>query len=346
MEWNLELKNLEKLLIEELESAKTVNNCLKIGENYTNSGLLLELKNEIKSAVEIQKKKEIGSQINILRELVQNLTSKKIKLIQEVLEKDSFVKIDTSVFIKNKLYSEGGQQKPGILHPISETINEIMDIFAVMGFDIFQGDQLERQLYNFTLVGTPDYHPARGMQDTFFLQQQDQLNENYVMKTQVTASIAKYAQIHKPPFKVLFPGVVFRAENIDATHDINFHQFDMWMVDKDLSIAQLFSIIKRLFQEFFNDPNLQVRMRPSYFPFTQPSFEIDIFASWFKNGQWIEVAGAGPIHNQVLENIGIDPKTWSGLAFGFGLTRLCQLKNKITGISQFYNGDLNFLSGK
>jgi phenylalanyl-tRNA synthetase alpha chain len=174
------------------------------------------------------------------------------------------------------------------------------------------------------------------------------------MRTQVTANAVKYSESHNPPFRVIFPGVVFRNENIDATHDINFTQFDMWLVDKRASMSQLITLIQHFFREFFNDSSINVRLRPSYFPFTQPSMEGDISCPFCsgngcricKQTGWIEVFGAGPIHTQVLKNMKLDPQEFQGIAFGFGVDRLAQLKLGISGISQFYNGNLSFLKGK
>ncbi|NJK71833.1 MAG: hypothetical protein HC932_06415 [Thermales bacterium] len=159
---------------------------------------------------------------------------------------------------------------------MSIVVEEIVDIFSKIGFDVFEGSLVESQWYNFTSVNTPDYHPARDMQDTFFLKQKDTEGYNFVMRTQVTASAVKYAKSHPAPFKVIFPGIVFRNENVDATHDINFTQFDMWIVDKKTNLAQLVGLIKKFFEEFFDGKNIKVRFRPSYFPFTQPSLEGDI----------------------------------------------------------------------
>lgn len=222
-----------------------------------------------------------------------------------------------------------------------------------MGFDVFDGPLVLDQWYNFTSVNTPDHHPARDMQDTFFLKQKDGDGNNYVMRTQVTSNITRYAKKHKPPFRVVFPGLTFRNENIDATHDVNFYQFDMWLVEKTTSISQLTTLIKQFFTEFFKKDDLVVRLRPSYFPFVNPGLEADISCPFCtkdgckvcKGVGWIEVCGAGPINRKVLQNCKIDPDQYQGIAFGFGLDRLAQLKLGITHESQFYNGGLRFIRG-
>lgn len=322
------------------EKCETVSACLELREELMNQGEAMELKTLLTSAIDKDSKKELGARLNQIRKEVYQACDQKIQNIQQSQEKDNFIEFDPTFYSNN--YKTG---QNGNLHPVTQVAAELVDISSKMGFDVYDGPQIESQWYNFTSVGTPDYHPARGMQDTFFTDQKDESDENMVMRTQVTANIARYAKSHKPPFRVVFPGIVFRAENIDATHDINFHQFDMWLIDKQASISQLTTLIQDFFRQFFDDPNLKARFRPSYFPFTQPSFEIDIYSEWFKGGRWIEVAGAGPIHRQVLNNIGLDEREWQGIAFGFGVTRLAQLKLQITGLGQFYNGQLSFLRG-
>ena len=318
----------------------TISQCIAIKESLLKGDLIASLLQELKSGDPAQKK-SLGGQITSIKSAITAAADIKIQAIQALQEQDDYIKFDPT-FASHQFE----ETRQGVLHPIIQVSNEIVGIFQRLGFDIFDSTQVESQWYNFTSVGTPDYHSARGMQDTFFLGQQDSKGENYVMRTQVTSNICKYAETHKPPFRVVFPGIVFRAENMDATHDINFHQLDMWMVDKQISISQLVTLLEKVFREYFGDSELQVRLRPSYFPFTEPSFEIDIYAKWFKGGEWIEVAGAGPIHSQVIKNMGLDTAEYQGIAFGLGLTRLVQMKLQITGITQFYNGQLSFLRGE
>jgi phenylalanyl-tRNA synthetase alpha chain len=325
----------------------TVNECLKLRDDLNNSGRVAEIKQEI-ATVDKARKQQLGAELNQLKTEIKEACDRRIQEIQREQEKDDFVDFDPT------FYSENYKTKPGAEHPIRTVVRELVEIFGRMGFDAFEGPQVETQWYNFSAPNSPQYHPSRDMQDTFFLKQTDEEGQNLVMRTQVTANIARYSETHKPPFRVVFPGIVFRNENIDATHDINFTQFDMWLVDKHTTIGQLTGLIKHLFREFFQDESITVRLRPSYFPFTLPSFEVD-FSCPFCNGRgcrvckqtgWIECAGAGPIHPQVIRNIGLDPQEWDGLAFGFGADRLAQLKYGVSGVSQFYNGHLDFLRGR
>lgn len=332
---------------EQFSQLQSVTQCLNTRDNLVKTGYIADLKTRIITSSP-EEKKSLGMEINLHRSRIQSACDERIRAIQAIQEADSYTQFDPSFF--SEMYKVGS----GSLHPITHITHEITNIFKSIGFDIYQGSQVETQWNNFTAVNTPDYHPARDMQDTFFLYQKDPThNENYVMRTQVTANAVRYAQNHTPPFRVIFPGVVFRNENIDATHDINFTQFDMWMIDKELSIGQLIGLIEHFFNLFFESTTIKVRLRPSYFPFTQPSMEGDISCP-FCNGEgcrickktgWIEVFGAGPIHTNVIQNMNLNPDEWQGLAFGFGLDRLAQLKFQISGISQFYNGNITFLRG-
>jgi phenylalanyl-tRNA synthetase alpha chain len=334
-------------LTEIFTACQTVNECLKKRDELNDSGRVAEIKQEI-SAAQPSAKQQLGKELNELKNQIKAACDQRIQQIQAEQEKDQFIEYDPT------FYSANYKTTPGAKHPIRLVVSELVDIFGRMGFDALEGPLVETQWYNFSAPNSPQYHPSRDMQDTFFLQQTDDTGENLVMRTQVTANIARYATTHQPPFRVVFPGVVFRNENIDATHDINFTQFDMWLVDKQTTIGQLTGLIKQLFRQFFNDEEITVRLRPSYFPFTLPSFEVD-FSCPFCRGRgcrvckqtgWIECAGAGPIHPQVIQNLGLDPEEWNGLAFGFGVDRLAQLKYGVSGVSQFYNGHLDFLRGE
>lgn len=332
---------------DQFAECKSVSECLQLKESLMNSGEPAEIKAQLKSA-EKDQKKELGQKLNVLRKEITAIADERIQAIQTENEKDHFKEYDPT------FYSSKYKTKPGELHPLTLITEEIVTIFRRMGFDVWDGPHVQTQENNFTLTNSPAYHPSRDMQDTFFIDAVDERGEQFVMRTQVTANIIPYAKTHKPPFRAIFPGIVYRNENIDATHDIHFTQFDMWMVEKKTSISQLIDLIKTFFREFYNNEDINVRLRPSYFPFTQPSFEGDISCP-FCNGEgcrickqtgWIEVFGAGPIHENVIKNMDLDPQEWEGLAFGFGVDRLAQLKLGISGVSQFYNGHLDFLRGE
>lgn len=332
---------------EKFAELTTVTACLSLRDELMNTGRAQEIKSTIKSAPP-EERGQLGKELNVLRKNIQLACDERIQAIQEEQEKDDFLEFDPT------FYSTNTPIVPGSLNPITLVIEEIISIFSSYGFDVHDGPLIQTQYYNFTTVNTPDYHPARDMQDTFFLKQKDKDGENYVMRTQVTANAVEYAHNNPAPFKVIFPGIVFRNENIDATHDINFTQFDMWLVDKHVTVAHLITLIKSFFQEFFDVDSIKVRLRPSYFPFTQPSLEGDISCPFCdgkgcrvcKGAGWIEVFGAGPIHKNVLKHMNLDHSEWQGMAFGFGVDRLAQLKFGVSGVAQFYNGNMSFLKGR
>jgi phenylalanyl-tRNA synthetase alpha chain len=334
----------------EFANLNTVTACLEKRDQLASCGEFEEIKNDLKTA-SAEQKKLLGAKLNHLRQALNQAADSRIQLIQREQEKDEFTNFDPTFYSP---YYKDSKNKSGSIHPLSLVVREIVDIFGRLGFDVYDSDLVESQWYNFTSVNIPDYHPARGMQDTFFLEQKDEDGQNYVMRTQVTSNAVKYTQSHAAPFRVIFPGLVFRAEDIDATHDINFTQFDMWLVDKQATVSQLVTLVQHFFSVFFKDPDLKVRLRQSYFPFTLPSMEGDISCPYChgqgcricKKTGWIEVFGAGPIHPKVIENMGLESTEWQGIAFGFGIDRLAQLKFKLTGISQFYNGHLEFLKGR
>jgi phenylalanyl-tRNA synthetase alpha chain len=319
--------------------AQTVTQCLEIREELLEKELS-EIKEKIAS-VPVEEKKILGAQLNSIRSAVQTACDEKIQSIQALLEKDTYSSYDPTFYSQQYTRVEKGQ-----LHPITKTIDEIYAIFSQLGFEVFEGNHLLDQWTNFTSVNTPDYHPSREMQDTFFLDIKDENGEHYVMKTQATSNFAVYAKTHKPPFKAIFPSLTFRNETIDSTHDVNFHQFDLWMVDKNMNISNLLTLMQHFFTHFFEGRKVKIRQRPSYFPFVQPGFETDISVEGYMGGKWVEVCGSGLIHDQVLKNVGIDPIEYSGIAWGFGIDRLYMIKHGIVSISQLYGGNLEFLKAR
>lgn len=231
----------------------------------------------------------------------------------------------------------------GNVHPITLVKNEIIDVFAGMGFEIYEGPEIEDDDHNFTRLNVPKNHPARDMQDTFYVA------EDIVLRTQTSGGQIRVMDAQKPPIKVLVPGRVFRSDS-DATHSPMFHQMEGLVVDKNITLCDLQGMLDQFVQALFG-PEVVTRLRPSYFPFTEPSVEVDV--SCFECGGkgcplckhtgWIEVLGAGVVHHSVLENCGIDPNEYSGFAFGIGLERIAMLKYGINNIGLMFENDLRFL---
>ena len=235
------------------------------------------------------------------------------------------------------------KQETGNLHPITKVTNEIIDIFSAMGFDIYEGTEIENDYYNFTALNTPQDHPARDMQDTFYL------TDEFLLRTQTSAGQIHVMENKKPPIKILSPGKVFRSDD-DATHSPMFSQMEGLVVDKGITLGDLQGMLNVLVERMFGE-GTRTRLRPSYFPFTEPSVEADVSCSecggkgcrLCKGTGWIEVLGAGVVNNKVLEGCGIDTNVYSGFAFGVGLERIAMLKYGFNNIKLLFESDLRVL---
>lgn len=221
----------------------------------------------------------------------------------------------------------------GTLHPQTQALSEISAILESFGYKMYTGPEVEDDWHNFTALNTPAHHPARDMQDTFFFE-----NGN-VLRTQTSAIQIRAMERDGVPIKMFGIGATYRKE-MDATHSPMFHQIEGLYIDRDITMSDLIGDVKEFLQKFFEIENVDLRIRPSYFPFTEPSIEIDI--KW-GDGKWLEIMGAGMVHPNVLRNCGVDPDVYQGFAFGFGWDRLAMLKYGLDDIRQFYNGDVRWL---
>ncbi|MCK6462260.1 MAG: phenylalanine--tRNA ligase subunit alpha [Candidatus Pacebacteria bacterium] len=252
----------------------------------------------------------------------------------------------------------GKKSERGHLHPLTQVTERACDIFQSMGFEIADGPELENEFYNFDALNIPKDHPARAMWDTFWLKDSQKIlnlkskisnlsadrqdlkqEERFLMRTHTSNVQIRYMETHNPPFRIIAPGRVFRYEATDATHEIQFYQLEALMIDKKTNLANLKAVIKIFLQRFFNDDKIEVRFRPSYFPFVEPGVEIDMK---FKD-KWLEIGGAGMVHPKVLESVKLEGQGWQGFAFGMGLDRLAMIKYKIDDVRLFYSGDLRFI---
>ena len=287
--------------------------------------------------VPAEERPEVGKKINELRNEAETkfeAAEEEIKQIelQRRYEKE---KIDVT--------APGRSAQVGGVHPNTLVKNELIDIFAGMGFEIFEGPEIENDYYNFTALNTPNDHPARDMQDTFYL------SEEYLLRTQTSAGQIRVMENKKPPIKILSPGKVFRSDD-DATHSPMFSQMEGLVVDKGITLCDLQGSLEVFAKKIFSD-NVKTRLRPSYFPFTEPSVEVDV--SCFECGGkgcrlckgtgWIEVLGAGMVNRRVLENCGIDPDEYTGFAFGMGIERIAMLKYGINNMKMLFENDVRFL---
>lgn len=298
-------------------------------------GLLNEFFSEFKN-VPVEQKKEFGQVINQLK----NAAEEKVKTIQEFLESK-----EESKGIYGDLTRSGYPFELGSRHPISIVKNKVIDIFAGIGFNVSEGPEMEDDWHNFTALNLPEHHPARDMQDTFFLQ----TNPDILLRTHTSSVQVRYMENNKPPIRTISPGRVFRNEAISSRSHCIFHQVEGLYIDTDVSFADLKQTLLHFTKEMFGKS--QIRLRPSYFPFTEPSAEVDIY--WglktatdyriTKGTGWLEIMGCGMVDPNVLTNCGIDPKTYSGFAFGMGIERMAMLLYQIGDIRMFYENDIRFI---
>jgi len=220
----------------------------------------------------------------------------------------------------------------GALHPITRTLERIESLFRSLGFDIADGPEIEDDFHNFTALNTPENHPARSMHDTFYVE------GGHVLRTHTSPIQVRYMETHAPPIKIIAPGRVYRVDS-DATHSPMFHQVEGLWIAEDVSFADLKGVFTEFLRNFFERDDLKVRFRPSFFPFTEPSAEIDMS---FGDG-WLEISGAGQVHPNVLRAVGIDPEKYQGFAFGMGADRFAMLRYGVNDLRVFYENDLRFL---
>jgi phenylalanyl-tRNA synthetase alpha chain len=234
----------------------------------------------------------------------------------------------------------GRRQPPGGLHPIARAQEHAEKLFATMGFAVADGPEIEDDYYNFTALRMFPDHPSRSMQDTFYI-----AGSEHVLRTQTSPVQIRYMKSHPPPIRIICPGRVYRCDH-DATHSPMFHQIEGLWVDEGISLADLKGTITQFCRAFFERDDIAIRFRPSYFPFVEPGVEIDMQWSRGANGEitYLEIAGAGVVHPDVLRNGGIDPEKYSGFAFGMGLDRLAMLKYGVNDLRLFFENDLRFLA--
>ncbi len=226
----------------------------------------------------------------------------------------------------------------GGIHPLMRTWQRIEEIWRSIGFEVAEGPEIETDWYNFTALNSPENHPSRSMQDTFYVDLKDAKGLPLVLRTHTSPMQVRYARMHKPPIKVIAIGRTYRVDS-DATHSPMFHQVEGLWIDEHISFADLKGVYTQFLRRFFENDELELRFRPSFFPFTEPSAEIDMK---FKGG-WLEISGSGQVHPGVVRNFGLDPERYIGFAFGSGLERLTMLRYGIDDVRLFFDGDLRFL---
>ncbi|MFN5162763.1 MAG: phenylalanine--tRNA ligase subunit alpha [Cyanobacteriota bacterium] len=272
----------------------------------------------------------VGQRANVLKDQVQSLLAERLsavksKALDERLERE---RLDVTV--------PCSFTPPGHRHPLISTIEEIVDIFAGLGYRVSEGPEIETDHYNFTALNIPEHHPARDMQDTFYLHPGDGTGER-LLRTHTSPVQIRHLENNPPPVRIVAPGRVYRRDAVDATHSPVFHQVEVLAIDEGLDFSHLRGTVTTFLQQFFGD--LPVRFRASYFPFTEPSAEVAV--QW--RGRWLEVMGCGMVDPAVLEGMGLDPERWSGFAAGLGVERFCMVRHGVDDIRRLFTSDLRFL---
>lgn len=337
------IEDLSQKLKNELQESIDSNNLKQLeeiriqflGKKGSISGLMSEIKD-----LSSEEKKEFGPILNNLKkESEEKIKNTKEQIINNTakaatLKKQNF---DVTTYKTN--------QKKGHLHPYSSFIEEIENIFISMGYEVLDGPEVETDFYNFTALNVPEDHPARDMHDTFWLNK-----KNYLLRTHTSNMQIHAMETKKLPIAAIVPGRTFRHEAVDASHDTQFMQCEGFFIAENVTLSHLFATAKTFLQTLFKTKDLDIRLRPGFFPFVEPGVEIDMRCPFCKDGcsvckqsTWVEVLGSGLIHPNVLKSGGIDPKKYSGFAFGFGLTRLVMLKYGINDIRLLNSGKTKFL---
>lgn len=335
----MQLDEIKKEAIVKIEAATTMQELNELRAYYMGKkSPLAEIMKTIASAT-IEEKKTIGAASNkVKQEIELAIANKRVAIenaeINAQLEKEA---IDVTM--------DGYQFKNGSMHPLNKVIEELEDIFISMGYSIAEGPEVEVDVFNFEMLNVPKGHPARDMQDSFYI------NENVLVRTQTSpVQVRTLLEAAGKPVKIVCPGKVYRRDDDDATHSHQFMQFEGLVVDKNITMSDLKGTLSLLMKKMFGE-NRSIRFKPSYFPFTEPSVEVDV--SCFKCGGkgcpmckhtgWIEVLGAGMVHPNVLKGAGYDPEVYRGFAFGVGIERVTMLRHNIDDIRNFYTNDYRFL---
>ncbi len=285
-----------------------------------------------------EERPKAGQLVNRVRQELENKFDEVESNISELLKNARLKDESLDITLPGKKHELGG------LHPLNGVLEELIDIFGSMGFDVVEGPEVETDYYNFEALNVPKDHPARDDQDTFYIA------ENLLLRTQTSSAQIRTMETQKPPIRMICPGRVYRADEVDATHSPVFHQMEGLVIDKGITMCDLKGVLEQFAKEIYG-PETKVRFRPSFFPFTEPSVEVDVSCGVCggkgcrvcKGAGWIEILGAGMVHPNVLSGCGIDPEIYSGFAFGVGLDRLTTTRHKISDIRLLFENDRRFL---
>ncbi len=335
-----ELDKINKNFVEKLNKIKTKEDLQNLKSEFLGKNGFVTNEFKKMSQFNLDQKKEFSIQLNEIKNSINENLSNKLKEIEkdEINKKLSDEKIDITLPIRS--------QQEGKIHPVSQVIDEISSIFSEIGYSVAEGPDVETEHNNFTALNTPEDHPARDMHDTFYLEK----NKRILLRTHTSPVQIRTMQKGKPPFKIIAPGRTYRCDS-DQTHAPMFHQLEGLHVDKEITMAHLKGCLNYFIQEFFEIKNIKMRFRPSHFPFTEPSAEVDIGYRiendkiFIGDGdKWLEILGCGMVHPNVLKNSNIDANKYQGFAFGMGIDRLAMLKYGINDLRSFFETDFRWLN--
>ena len=289
-------------------------------------------------ALPAEERPKMGQKVNELRQQIESALAKREAALKTALKEARLQSETLDITLPGKA------GKSGTLHPLSIVTNDLIDIFVSMGFDVVDGPEVETDHYIFEALNVPKDHPARDMQDTFYI------TDELLLRTQTSSAQVRTMESRRPPIRIVCPGRVYRADEVDATHSPVFHQMEGLVVDRGITMCDLKGVLEQFAREIYG-PDTKVKFRPSFFPFTEPSVEVDVSCSACggkgcrvcKGSGWIEILGAGMVHPNVLRGCGIDPDVYSGFAFGVGLDRLATTRYKISDIRLLFENDVRFL---
>jgi len=320
-----DFERLKNKALEEISLAKEAKQIdLLEARFFGKKGILRKYFSELKN-LPLEERKRLGERLNLIKEEIERAISQKRK---ELKRTSTRTLLDLTLPPKKEILL-------GHLHPLSQIFKESIDFFLRLGFEVFLGPEIEDEWHNFDGLNIPKDHPARDLWNTIWIKE----NSTMLLRTHTSPVQLRAMKQKEPPIKIIVPGRVFRYEATDPSHEIQFHQLEGLWIDKNISLANLKAILTLFLKEVFG-AKVKVRFRPGFFPFTEPSIEVDIL----KNKKWIEILGAGMVHPKVLKNGKIDPQKWQGFAFGLGVERLAMIKWGISDIRLFFANDLRFLT--
>lgn len=341
----MDISELKNRAEKELEAAKNLPQLEEVFRSYLGKRGEVTLILRSLAGLAPAEKKQKGEEANLLKKFIETAYEQKTQELKQILSKDGKA-IDVT--------APGKKLERGHAHPLTQVMRRMNEIFQSMGFEIAEGPEVEDEWHNFDALNVPFEHPAREMQDTFFIRQKHRetlsQKQKLVMRTQTSDVQIRYMETHKPPLRIVVPGRIFRNEATDARHEFNFYQLEGLMVGSDISAAHFKAVLQEFYQKFF-EKDVTIRLRPSYFPFVEPGFEVDMTCVFCRgkgcgscgHAGWMEMMGAGMVHPNVFKAVGYNPRGLQGFAFGMGVERLAMMKYQIPDIRLFYSGDLRFL---